>query len=125
MISVDISGNIYPCHGLVGNEEFKLGNVTDGLKIDKLEEFLRQIHLINKKRCSICFARNFCGGGCSHYFYLVNRDVNLPHEGFCELMRTLYKLAIIFCVYMKDQELPEDLARYPFLAELNDILIDG
>jgi uncharacterized protein len=124
MISVDACGNVYPCHGLVGIEQFKIGNVIDGINLEKLEEFLAQVHLVNKKSCSTCFARDFCGGGCCHYFYLTNGNLNLPHDGFCGLMRTLYKLAVIFCVYMKDQELPEDLARDPFLVELNDILLD-
>jgi uncharacterized protein len=124
MISVDACGNVYPCHGLVGIEEFKIGNVIDDIYLDKLEGFLAQVHLANKKSCSTCFARNFCGGGCCHYFYLTNGDLNLPHDGFCGLMKTLYKLAVIFCVYMKDQKLPEDLARDPFLVELNDILLD-
>ncbi len=124
MISVDISGNIYPCHGFVGQDQFKIGNVYDSLDSGKLKKFLKKIHLANKEHCFDCFARNFCGGGCSHYFQFTNGDVNLPHKGFCEFVRTMYKLAIIFYVFMKDHDLPEDLIRKPGLIELNNLLLE-
>lgn len=124
MISVDMSGNIYPCHGFIGQDEFRMGNVYDSLDILKLKKFLKRINLAHKEGCLNCFARNFCGGGCSHCFQFLNGDVNLPHSSFCEFIRTMYKLAIIFYVYMRDQGLPEDLVRYSGLIELNDLLMD-
>jgi uncharacterized protein len=123
MLSVDISGDIYPCHGFIGNEKFNLGNVDTNIDIHKLKQFVDCTHIANKKECLNCDTRNICGGGCRYYFYETNGDLNSPHEGFCGLMKTLYKLAIIFYVNLKEKGIPKELVESTILIKLNDILM--
>ncbi|MDI9394822.1 MAG: radical SAM protein [Euryarchaeota archaeon] len=125
MLSVDISGNIYPCHGFIGNDQFNFGNVYTCLDKSKLKHFLDRIHIANKSKCLSCVARNFCGGGCSHFFNETNDNVSLPHEGFCGFVKVLYKLAIIFYVNMKEKGISKEIVKSPLLTELNDILLDN
>lgn len=125
MLSVDIYGNIYPCHGFIGHDQFILGSVYNNIDRTKLKQFFDQIHIINKKECLNCIIRNFCGGGCSFYFNEINNNISLPHEGFCGLIKSLYKLAIIFYVNMKEKGIPKELIESPLYLELNDILVDN
>lgn len=125
MLSIDIAGNIYPCHGFIGHDQFNLGNVDTNIDQSKLKQFLDRIHIANKKECLNCIARNFCGGGCSHYFYETNDNISLPHEGFCGFVKTFYKLAIIFYVNMKEKRIPKELLKSSLYIELNDILLDN
>ncbi len=122
MISIDISGNIYPCHGFVGDDQFNMGNINAGINFNKLKRFVDHIHLANKNECFNCIARDFCGGGCSYRFYFMNHDLNKPSDDFCGFIKTMYKFSIILYVYMKDNGLPKELLINPCLIELYDLL---
>jgi uncharacterized protein len=124
MLTVDVSGDIFPCHGFVGHDQYNLGNVNNSVDTHKLKQFLDSIHIANKEKCLNCIARNFCGGGCSHFFNVVNKNIILPHESFCGFVITLYKLAIIFYVNMKEKGIPKELVKSPSFIELSPLFIE-
>ena len=56
-------GDLYPCHQFVGNEDFLMGNVDEGvLRTDIRDEF-KQCNVYAKEKCKDCFAKFYCSGG--------------------------------------------------------------
>ncbi|MCP4898595.1 MAG: radical SAM protein [bacterium] len=64
-------GSIYPCERLVGDgkNEHSIGNLDDGIQIDKLLGHCVPAESLNKE-CASCRAREFCMNwcGCSNFF---------------------------------------------------------
>ena len=88
-------GDLYPCHQFVGNESFKLGNVSDGvIRDDIVKEFLR-VNVYSKKECSECFARFFCSGGCAANSYNFTGNINSVYEIGCEMQRKRIECALM------------------------------
>ena len=75
-VAITPSGDIYPCHQFVGIEEFKMGNLEDGI-IDKkfTKVFLKRVIYIFKPECKECWARFYCSGGCQSNNYNFNKDI--------------------------------------------------
>ncbi|EYE89625.1 radical SAM protein [Fervidicella metallireducens AeB] len=94
-VAVTPEGDIYPCHQFVGKEEFKLGTVFQG-EIDKeLENQFKNGHIYNKPKCMDCWARFYCSGGCQANNYNFNKDIHIPYEVGCEMMKKRVECAIV------------------------------
>lgn len=97
--AVTPAGDIYPCHQFVGKEAFKLGKLGGELNEALVQEFGRA-NVFNKEKCSSCWARYYCGGGCLANAYNKNGDINKNDELGCELERKRLECAI----YIKVKE---------------------
>ena len=87
-------GDLYPCHQFVGNEEFLLGNVRDGIKREDTVDKFRQVNVYAKPACKTCFARYYCSGGCAANAWNFSGDLCGEYEIGCELMRKRTECAI-------------------------------
>ena len=90
MYAVDIDGSLYPCHRFVGHPEFSVGNIFDNKKND-VEKWH---HVDSRDKCSSCWMKNLCGGGCAYENYVENGSINISSAEFCKHMNLLYKTAI-------------------------------
>ena len=57
-------GDLYPCHQFVGNEEFLMGNVTEGIKSKELQKEFKHCVCQGKVQelfCKILLQRRLCG----------------------------------------------------------------
>lgn len=88
-------GDFYPCHQFVGQEEFIMGNVFDGLKRDDIREKFRKSNVYSKPKCKDCFSKFYCSGGCSANAYNFNGDINEPYDIGCEMQRKRVECAIM------------------------------
>lgn len=86
-MAVTPEGALYPCHQLVGQEEFKLGDITAGVVRPRLVEEFRQAHVGNKPACRDCWARFWCGGGCHANALAFTHDLYQPYELGCALQK--------------------------------------
>lgn len=75
------TGDIYPCHQFVGEDEFYMGNVNKGDINPEIRNIFQNNHLRNKS-CRFCWARYFCGGGCHANAYYAG-DIKKPNEVGC------------------------------------------
>lgn len=99
LLSVDVKGDIYPCHRFVGVPEMKLGDI--GMPYQELhdEMFAEHLTFVNPE-CSTCFLRFTCGGSCLHENYCDAsaakgaQSIHIPFGTFCEYRRLAAKLAI-------------------------------
>ena len=85
--SVTPSGEIYPCHQFVGDPEFCMGNVFEGVLNEKIRARFKNSCLFTREKCEDCFAKYICSGGCNANNYHYNGDIDKPYEITCEMMK--------------------------------------
>lgn len=88
-------GDLYPCHQFVGNEEFKLGNVYDGVIRDDIVDEFKGCNVYSREKCRKCFARFYCSGGCAANSYNFHGNINDAYDLGCELMKKRVECAIM------------------------------
>ncbi len=80
-------GDVYPCHQFVGDEDFILGNVLEGLdKVPFRADFFNS-NVTTKEDCQSCWAKYYCSGGCHANAYNQNGDIKKPYRIACELQK--------------------------------------
>jgi uncharacterized protein len=94
-ISITPSGDIYPCHQFVGLEEFKLGDLRQGIVADQIRKDFEKVNLTQKPACRDCWAKYYCGGGCFANAYNFNKDISVPYELGCILEKKRVECAIM------------------------------
>lgn len=88
-------GDFYPCHQFVGNEEFLMGNVDEGITNTSLRRKFKGCNVYAKEKCRTCFARFYCSGGCAANSYNYGGDINNAYEIGCELQKKRVECAIM------------------------------
>ncbi len=88
-------GDLYPCHQFVGNEEFRMGNVWDGVTRTDLRDAFEKVSVLSKAECRDCFAKYYCSGGCAANAYHFCGDINGTYAIGCELQRKRIECAIM------------------------------
>ena len=96
-------GDLYPCHQFVGEDEFCVGNVFDGVtRRDIVSEF-KKTSVYSKEDCRECFARFYCSGGCSANSHKLNGTINGTYEVGCKLERKRVECALMIKAALADQ----------------------
>ena len=88
-------GDLYPCHQFVGNEEFLLGNVFDGVKRTDIVDEFKCCNVYAKEKCRNCFAKFYCSGGCAANSYNFHGSILDAYDLGCELQRKRVECAIM------------------------------
>lgn len=88
-------GNIYPCHQLVGKEDYIMGDIFSPFPKNKnLSETFYEARVPYKEKCRECWARYLCGGGCHAQAIFSNDDIKSPCEVTCALMKQRLEYAL-------------------------------
>ena len=82
---VEASGKIYACSSLIGDEEFYIGNVQDGLDVALVNKVSSKISK-SMSFCKECSDFRQCGGGCFARWYGSGEQVAYKSE--CALKRS-------------------------------------
>lgn len=93
-IAVTPEGDIYPCHQFVGEEEFKLGDIYQGIVNTKLRDEFKCSNVFTNEDCPTCWARYYCSGGCHANAYYANKNLFKPYHIGCEMERKRIECAI-------------------------------
>ena len=97
-------GDFYPCHQFVGQDEFLMGNVWDGVvKTDIRDEF-KLCNIYAKDKCTNCFAKFYCSGGCAANSWNFHHSITDAYDVGCELMRKRVECAIMIKAAAADEE---------------------
>ncbi len=88
-------GDLYPCHQFVGNEDFLMGNVYDGVVREDIRDKFKSCNVYAREKCKKCFARFYCSGGCAANSYNFHGDINDVYDIGCELERKRVECAIM------------------------------
>jgi uncharacterized protein len=87
LFSVGTDGNLYLCQRFTGNEQYCMGSVFDGFRLDKLESFRDEARIGNKADCRVCWARTVCTGGCYHEACVREGSHLKPNRHYCEWIK--------------------------------------
>lgn len=93
-IAVAPNGDIYPCHQFVGEKEFLLGNVYTGITREDIRDKIASSTVFTKAKCADCWAKYLCSGGCNANAIHYSKDINVPYEGACEMMKKRLECAM-------------------------------
>ena len=88
-------GDLYPCHQFVGDEDYLMGNVWDGVKNIAMQEKFRSCNAYSRPECKDCWAKLYCSGGCAANAYHATGDISGIYEYGCKLFRKRMECAIM------------------------------
>ena len=88
-------GDFYPCHQFVGQEEFLLGNVDEGIRRKDIVREFKGCNVYAKEKCRECFAKYYCSGGCAANSYQFHGNIRDTYEIGCQMERKRVECAIM------------------------------
>ena len=88
-------GDLYPCHQFVGQEEFLMGNVDEGIVRPEIADDFRSCNVYSKDKCRDCFAKFYCSGGCMANSYNFHGTIHDTYDIGCEMQRKRVECAIM------------------------------
>ncbi len=94
-MAVTPEGDFYPCHQFVGNRDFLLGNVYDGVTNAEVCDQFKNCNIYSHEECDNCFARMYCSGGCAANAYNSTGSVTGVYKLGCELHKKRIECAIM------------------------------
>lgn len=112
LVAADNKGDLYACHRLVGQEQFKVGTLEGGVDAERRFRLLQDMHPRGRAPCNDCWARYLCGGGCHHIAWLHSDKKVAPwtlSDGFCDFLRGWYRLGLYTYARLAE-EAPDTLA---------------
>ncbi|WP_105614178.1 thioether cross-link-forming SCIFF peptide maturase [Vallitalea okinawensis] len=88
-------GDLYPCHQFVGLDEFKMGDVNEGITNEGKLKAFKATNVYTKPECKECWAKFYCSGGCSANSFQFYGDINRAYKVGCELEKKRVECAIM------------------------------
>ena len=87
-------GDLYPCHQFVGNEDFKMGNIWDGVTNTEKQADFKACNVYSRPECADCWAKLYCSGGCAANAFHATGSIRGIYKTGCELFRKRMECAI-------------------------------
>ena len=103
-MAVSPDGKLYPCHQFVGQEEFAVGDIYNGISNNKLCMELKNNTIFEKETCRECWAKLFCSGGCHANSFFTNGTIKQPNEVSCMLQKKRIECALMINAWQAEQD---------------------
>ena len=94
-------GDFYPCHQFVGNEDFLMGNVNDGIVRNDIVETFGDCNVYSKENC---FSKFYCSGGCAANSYNFHGTINDAYDIGCEMQKKRVECSIMIKAALADAD---------------------
>jgi uncharacterized protein len=91
-------GDLYPCHQFVGEEQYKLGDVWQGVTNKNAQNEFAACNVYTRPECRNCWARLYCSGCCAANAYHATGSVTGVYEYGCKLFRKRMECAIMVAI---------------------------
>ena len=88
-------GDFYPCHQFVGQEDFRMGSVDEGIVRTDIRDEFKLCNVYAKEKCKNCFARFYCSGGCAANSYHFHGSITDAYDIGCEMQKKRIECAIM------------------------------
>ena len=106
-------GDLYPCHQFVGDPNYKLGNVWDGVTNTALRDEFKLCNVYARPDCKDCWARLYCAGGCAANALHATGDIHGTYEYGCKVFRKRMECALMMQVAQRlDPELAKNAVKF-------------
>lgn len=116
-VDIAINGDIFPCHKLVGINEFMIGNVNN-------DQSMHEVVTISElEECKECKYRFICSGYCRSENYLINKDFNKTVKLNCDIQKSVFKLTFWLYKKLKTHNKKILFKKTKFLHDLGNPLI--
>lgn len=93
-IAVTPTGELYPCHQFVGDKDYLMGDVFNGVTNTAVRDKFKRCNVYSKPECADCWARLYCSGGCAANSYHATGDINGIYSYGCDLFKKRMQCAI-------------------------------
>lgn len=93
-VAVTPEGQVYPCHQMVGDPTYVMGNIATGISRPEMESAFYRARIPSKPQCRTCWARYLCGGGCHARAIGANDDLLRPDPLSCLVVKTRLEYAL-------------------------------
>ncbi len=111
--SLATNGDIYLCHRFNNIAGMKLGNIREGMNLERRTQFLGEHHISERQgACNPCWAAAFCGGTCYHTTFSTTGETNPINNVHCVYTKEMVKSALNIYVSISPEQ------RY-FLENIN------
>ncbi len=94
-LAVSPEGKLYPCHQFVGQDEFVMGDIYNGIENNEMVRKFKNNNILTKEKCKDCWAKLFCSGGCFANAFYSNGDIDEPNEIACTLQKKRIECAVM------------------------------
>ncbi len=95
-LAVTPTGDLYPCHQFVGDDNMLVGNIYDGITHDEVLDIFRAgNNMYTRDNCKDCWAKLYCAGGCAANNLHSNGDINKVYDFGCSLHRKRIECAVM------------------------------
>ncbi len=93
-LAVTPTGELYPCHQFVGNKDYLMGDIWQGVNRTDTRDKFKRCNAYSRKECDDCWARLYCSGGCAANAYNATGDINGVYSYGCDLFKKRIESAI-------------------------------
>ena len=93
-LAVTPTGELYPCHQFVGNKDYLMGDIWQGVTRTDTRDKFKRCNAYSRKECDDCWARLYCSGGCAANAYNATGDINGVYSYGCELFKKSIECAV-------------------------------
>ena len=93
--AVTPQGDLYPCHQFVGDKDYLMGNIFDGITAVDIRDKFKACNVYARKECDDCWARLYCSGGCAANSYHATGDITGVYKQGCDLFKKRMECAIM------------------------------
>ncbi len=98
------TGDIYPCGFLTNNNQFVIGNIRNGVNIEKSKKIAGSLFNQSNDKCEDCKIRDFCHGmKCGYANYIYTGKINIPSDAKCYCEQKFYESMIRIVNYYLSQ----------------------
>ena len=97
-LAVTPQGELYPCHQFVGNPDFCMGNIWDGIQKTEIRDEFKKCTVYAREECKDCWAKFYCAGGCAANAWHATGKLIGVYELGCKLFRKRLECAIMLKV---------------------------
>lgn len=91
-------GELFPCHQFVGDENYSMGNIYDGVTNTKMRDRFKKCNVYSRPECADCWAKLYCSGGCAANAYHAAGDILGVYDYGCKLFKKRMECAIMMQV---------------------------
>jgi uncharacterized protein len=93
-LAVSPTGDLYPCHQFVGEKEYWIGNVREGILNKEVRERFACVSVLGKAHCANCPAKYYCGGGCAANAKNFGGAIDKQYPLGCALQKKRLELSL-------------------------------
>lgn len=109
-------GKIYPCGFVTNDDNFKIGDIWEGVDIAQVKKLTSSLYDSNGLKCKECLIKDFCHGmKCGYMNYLMTGKINIPSDAICQCEKIFYEFVTEILEYYKSyniEKLKKLLGKY-------------